>query len=138
VNDADAIGLANQYRVSSYDRDFDPANKTSGRDVQRVKGAELVRAMEENVEQARAMRDEVKTRWERAEHGGLFDDAALEATTDGAARKAWLYAQQSMRGDRIRCVAELRHWREYLGWAMRKAAREMPSREVGADDDDPT
>jgi hypothetical protein len=135
MNDADAIALTNRYRVSIYDRRFDPRNKTSGADVPRVTGAELVAAMEESVRQAVAMRDEVKNRWESAKRDGLFDAGALEATKDPDIHGGWLLAQHSMQGDRDRCIAELRHWREYLGWAIRKAAAEGPQREPGEDDD---
>ena len=135
MRDEDALAMAIQYRKSLYDMREDPTRMTRGTRVPKVTGAELVAAMEENVEQARAWRDRVKDRMDQATRDGLFDVDAMEATKGEKARLAWLEAIQVMHGDKVRCVAELNHWRGYLAWAMRKAAREMPSREPGSDDE---
>jgi hypothetical protein len=135
MNDADALVMATRYRTSIYDVKVDPSKAVKGHAVPKVKGAELVAAMEENVEQAKARRDSIKIRFEEATRDGLFEIEALEATSNGRARIAWVDAIQTQHGDKIRCLAELHHWREYLGWAMRKAAGEGPQREAGSDDD---
>lgn len=137
MNDADAIALGNEYRVSYYEQfaRMDPSLKVAGSTVPRIKGDELVQAMTENIAAARANRDAIKARMERATADGLFDAEALEATTAALPRKMWLEAIQVQHGDKIRCVAELKHWRDYFVWATRLRDRDLPQREPGADDE---
>jgi hypothetical protein len=134
VNDADAIALGNTYRVSYYEQfaHVDPRNKVAGSSVPRVSGADLVRVMTENVDAARMNRDSIKARMEKATLDGLFDTEALDATTAEQPRKIWLEAIQAQYGDKIRCLAELTHWRSYLRWAMSL----IPEREMGDHDDE--
>lgn len=137
MKDEEALGLANEYRTSYYDQfaRMDTRNRIAGSRVPKVTGDALVQAMIENVEEARGRRDAIKARMERATADGLFDLEALEATKAEKPRKMWLEAIQVQHGDKIRCVAELKHWREYLQWATRLRDAALPSREPGADDE---
>lgn len=147
MNDADARNMIARYAVSWYgDVDRIPIERViSGSRVERVHGGPLVVVMQENVEQAKKNRDGIRDRYEEAQRDGLFDVEILEAAGKGV-RGAWLEAIDVQQSDKARCVAELRHWREYLAWAMSQDKRPAPppapdsrlppEREVGEDDGD--
>ncbi len=95
-----------------------------GRDVPVVHGAELVEALRENVDDAKFNRDGIRRRYEQAQRDGLFD---LKRVGDVSheTREKWLLAVDTMKGDKGRCISELRHWREYLGLALKGELPEL-------------
>ena len=120
MNNFDARTLAERYKVSWYvDIDRIPEERvTDGRNVPVARGEDLLVCLRENVDEARFNRDGVRKRYERAQQDGLFDIEALKATPDKKLREEWIAAIDTMKGDKARCVAELRHWRGYLALAM--------------------
>lgn len=116
MNDAEALNLITRYGTSWYaDVDHIDPSRVGGKRVPQV---DLVAAMRENIEEAKFNRDGIRKRYEKAQREGLFDLAALETVRDKKIREQWLAAIEVQQGDRVRCVSELKHWREYMGWAL--------------------
>ena len=124
MTDHEAIRMAERYGVSWYadiDR-IDPSRicpRTQIQPARRAGASDVVGCLQENVDEAIWNRDGVRKRYEEAQREGLFDLEALQSVRGREAREAWLAAIDTQNGDRARCVAELRHWREYLGLAMK-------------------
>jgi hypothetical protein len=147
MTDAEAKNMIARYAVSWYgDVDRIPIERvTSSHGIAHARTTPLVEAMQENIEQAKKNRDGIRARYEEAQLDGLFDVDMLEAAGKKV-RGDWIEAIDVQRGDRARCIAELRHWREYLVWAMSQEKQPAPpiapdsrlpvEREVGEDDGD--
>lgn len=124
MTDADAIGIATQYDVSFYtDVDHILAHKTGV--APRPSGNSIVDSMRANVEEAVTNRDAIRRRYEDADRDGLFNLESI-GSLGKTARAKWLGAITTQHGDRDRCIAELKHWRGYLGWAMEQARALQP------------
>ncbi len=123
MTDADALALIERYKVSWYN-DVDHINPDrichpDDAPPRMVPAHELVVSMRENIDEAIFNRDGIRRRYEQAQRDGLFDIAALKTIKDDDIREAWIMAIDTQRGDKGRCIAELKHWRSYLGLAMR-------------------
>lgn len=123
-----------RYTVSWYsDIDRIPAERCSPRPKdEHIKGRELVKAMWENVQEAIDNRDGIKARYERAQREGLFDIKRAEDVSHEL-REKWLAAVEVMKGDKVRCISELKHWREYLAWAMEEERKASPDPRLPAE-----
>lgn len=116
MNDIDARQLVQRYGVSWYaDVDRIPIDRVG---VARPNASTLVQSMEANVDEAKDNRDGIRARYEHAQRDGLFDIDTLDTIRDKKLRAAWLAAIEVQQGDKVRCIGELKHWREYLGWAL--------------------
>lgn len=123
VFDAEMVDLIERYYLVSWYADVDrvPAERVvSSKGIVPAEGHELVACMRANVDEAIFNRDGIKARYERAQRDGLFDMKRVEDVSAETQEK-WLAAVEMMKGDRARCIAELKHWREYTQWAMDKA-----------------
>jgi len=115
-NVSERIGvIAQRYSVSWYNTiDHVPEERcVDGSSVPVAEGDEVLACLQENIDEAIFNRDGIRDRYERAERDGLFDLKRAK-DVDEEALKAWLAAVDIMKGDKGRCIAELRHWREYL------------------------
>lgn len=120
MTNADALDLIERYGKSWYnDVDhIDPRKIVDGGSVPIAEDEERLACLRENVDEAIWNRDGIRKRYEAAQRDGLFDLAALKTIQDKDIRGAWVMAIDTQRGDKGRCIAELRHWREYLAMAM--------------------
>lgn len=135
MTDNEAERMAERYGVSWYaDIDHVDAVRICPKDrlpVARTAAlADVVGCMRENVEEAVWNRDGVRKRYEDAQRDGLFDLEALETVRSRDIRETWLAAIEVQKGDRGRCVAELKHWRQYLGLALKG---ELPTQKKSAE-----
>lgn len=120
MNDGHVRSMLSKYLVSYYDPIDHP--RSVGKpvrvsEVPVVTGAELAKAMLDNVEEARRHRDNIRDRWEMARRDGLFDADALQSSSEDA-QAEWIAVLKILQGDKDRCVSELQHWREYAGLAL--------------------
>lgn len=110
--------LAKRYSLSWYNTvdNIDEARIVDGSTVPVSEGNERIAGLRENVEDAVYNRDGIRDRYERAQREGLFDlKHAKEVDEDTL--NLWLASVEVMKGDKGRCIGELRHWREYLALA---------------------
>lgn len=131
MTDTDARAMLRKYSTSAY---WTEGGIDLARHVPPPTPADLVAGMQINVEQARRMRDRIKARFEEAEQDGLFDTDALDSVSDRV-KNVWVGAIDMMAGDKVRCIAELNHWREYFSWAMKETRGKLEEREPGSDDE---
>jgi hypothetical protein len=131
VTDGDARTMLKKYSTSAY---FTEGGIALARHVPPPTPAELVAGMVTNVDAAKRMRDRVRDRFEAAEADGLFDTDALDSVSDRV-KNVWISTIDNMHGDKVRCLGELRHWREYYTWAVRITKDKIESREPGSDDE---
>lgn len=131
MNDTDARTMLKKYSTSAFFREGGIALATR---TPPPAAAELVAGMVTNVEAAKLMRDKVKVRFEDAERDGLFDTDMLDSVGERV-KVIWVGAIEMMHGDKVRAIAELRHWREYYSWAAETTRGKLEEREPGADDE---
>lgn|SRR3954467_10839990 len=97
-------------------------------------GDELVRALLSNVEQSKEDVTTARARAHEARQDGLVDPDMFHAA-DRKTQERWTGAIRVVGGDLERAQSELRHWREYVSWALGQRpatdARLPPEREPG-------
>lgn len=132
MTDTDARALLAKYSTSLYFREGGLALAS----VRPPKPTpdELVAGQAANVEEAKQMRDRVRARFHEAHEDGIFDTDMIESVGPRVQEK-WMEAIDVLQGDRVRCIAELRHWREYYAWAIKVTRGKLKEREPGEDDD---
>ena len=88
------------------------ARAVGGQSVPILNGRELVTAMIENVEEARAAVQHTAERLARAKRDGLLDMKAFRGE-EAEIQERWMGCISVVKGDYTRAVSEAKHWQDY-------------------------
>ena len=128
--------LLTRYETSHFEKFVEPQDIASPADQARaLKEYEHnpVAALIENVDRAKLDIRCTKDRLKEAELDGLFDRDAFRAA-DKQQKRRWTAAIDILRGDVQRALSELKHWREYVSWAIDEQTAKVAKLEAALPD----